>query len=487
MLNDFHGMNVTVMGLGAFDGGVGAITFLAQRGAHVVVTDIKPAEALAESLARIAQVGDVTLHLGAHQDADFTACDLLVVSPGVPRNNPFVLQARDAGIAVTSEMNLFWERNRGRTICVTGTAGKSTTAALIHAMLAVPASHAPAKSQSGPIRPACWLGGNIGRSLLPFVDQIRSDDWVVLELSSFQLEDLESLQPNPHLAVVTNFAPNHLDRHGAIEEYRRAKQNLLRWQTSDRIAIFNQNDADVATWPTAAQRFWFGRDDEGRQGLFAIGFEGYKRRALFRHGQRERVLPLGDWFSLPGIHNFQNVLAATCAATLLDVAVDQVEAGLRSFQGLPHRLKLVAEAAGRRFYDDSKATTPEAALRAVESFHDPIVLLAGGFDKGVDLSDFVAGLMQRNVKAISLMGQTGERLEGLIRAADVQHRVAAQRHQTFDAAFNWAVSRSAPGDVVLLSPGCASYDWFRNYEARGDEFARLARAWSARDIVNGRD
>jgi UDP-N-acetylmuramoylalanine--D-glutamate ligase len=299
-----------------------------------------------------------------------------------------------------------------------------------------------------------------------------------LELSSFQLEDLAVLEPNPDIAVVTNFSPNHLDRHETIDAYRAAKQHILRWQTADRYAVLNQNDAEVQTWPTNARKFWFGRDDEGRQGMFAVGFDTYKRRALFRCGPREQVLPLGRWLELPGVHNFQNALAASCTALLLGAGPKEIETALTKFTGLPHRLQLVAKTADRRFYNDSKATTPEAAVLALESFRSPIVLLAGGYDKGIDLSRLAREIINRHVKAVALLGQTGEKLKWHMHQADAAGTVPVRVHVTLEGAFEWAVAQSAPGDVVLLSPGCASYDWFPNYESRGDEFTRLARSWS---------
>jgi UDP-N-acetylmuramoylalanine--D-glutamate ligase len=497
MIADFNGQRVTVMGLGSFGGGIGAVQFLSAHGAQVTVTDLKPAGELSRSLAEISGCAGVTQHLGEHRDVDFRDADLIVASPAVPRENRYLQIARDAGLPITSEMNLFWERNRGRTIGVTGSSGKSTTTALIYTLLsagplsagtpAVPDPHfestagPPHDSLAAPLAGGggsrVWLGGNIGKSLLPDVEQIQSTDWVVLELSSFQLADLAPLEPNPHVAVVTNFAPNHLDRHGSIDAYRAAKQNLLHWQTADRFAVLNQSDSDVAGWRTHARKVWFGREDEGKQGLFAVGFDTYKRRALFRFGPREQVLPLGRWLSLPGVHNFQNALAATCTALVLGSTPTAIERGLSGFRALPHRLEFVVETAERRFYDDSKATTPEAAILALESFRAPILLLAGGYDKGVDLKSLARAIAERRVKGVALLGQTGEQLKKHLEEAAPHGEVPAKVHVTLEAAFRWAAARSAPGDVVLLSPGCASYDWFPNYEARGDEFQRLARAW----------
>lgn len=495
MAADFRGMRVTVMGLGSFGGGVGAVRFLAAAGAEVTVSDLRPAADLRDSLASIGDCPGVLLHLGEHRDDDFRACDLVVASPAVPADSRYLQIARDAGIPITTEMNLFWERNRGRTICITGSNGKSTTAALVHALLSAAFTHSPNRSEFScpgnvssergtngrephPSPRTCWLGGNIGRSLLPVVDEIAPDDWVVLELSSFQLERLAPLKPNPHVAIVTNLSPNHLDRHRTIDEYRHAKQHIIRWQTPDRIAILNQNDPDVSTWQTAASCYWFGRDDEGRQGVFGIGFDEYKRRALYRNGIREQVLPIGEWLKLPGAHNFQNALAATCAALRLGAPPSDIATGMSGFPGLPHRMELVAETAGRRFYNDSKATTPAAALEALSAFRTPIVLLAGGYDKHLDLAEFARGIVKRGVKGVALLGETATNLGERIGEADPDGQVLLQPQSSLPAAFNWAVAQSAPGDVVLLSPGCASYDWFRNYEERGDEFTRLARAWT---------
>ncbi len=463
MVSDLRGKRITVVGLGTFGGAVGAIRYLAAQGARVTVTDLRSANDLSDSLAAIADLPLAAVHLGGHCEPDFVDTDLLVVSPAVPKDSPFLQRAAAANVPQTSEMNLFWERNRAPAVCVTGSNGKSTTTALTHAIL----------SAASP-RP-CHLGGNIGGSLLPQVESIAVDDWVVLELSSFQLVDLGVLKPNPRVAIVTNFTPNHLDRHRGIDEYRAAKQNLLRWQTPEQIAVLNQDDRDVCHWPTAAQSFWFGERDVGRNGLFGCG--DAHRRAIFRAGRHEQVIPLGAWLPLPGRHNYLNALAAACAALALGAAPAAIQAGLAGFVALPHRLQLAAECAGRRFYNDSKATTVEAACLALAAFDAPLVLLAGGYDKAADLTELARAIATRNVKAVALMGQTADRLAELVQQFDNARRVAVGRFGSFAETFAWAAGQSAAGDVVLLSPGCASYDWFRNYAARGDEFVQLARAW----------
>ncbi|HUG90355.1 MAG TPA: UDP-N-acetylmuramoyl-L-alanine--D-glutamate ligase [Planctomycetaceae bacterium] len=454
----FSGQRVTVMGLGRFGGGVGAVRFLVERGARVTVTDLAREEELADSLAQLDGLPIDRLVLGRHERQDFEQADLVVVNPAVPCDSAFLQAARQAGVPLTSEMNLFWLSNRGRTIGVTGSSGKSTTAALLDAIL-----------QAAGVRSR--LGGNIGTSLLPVVDEIEPDEWVVLELSSFQLDGLDGLAASPEIAVVTNFSPNHLDRHGTLATYRRAKQTILRWQDSEQTAILNCDDPDVSAWAVRGRTIWFGRASQALSLASDGVFLDDESACVRRHGEETR-LPLATWLKLPGRHNQSNAAAAIAAAVTAGVAPHQCEAGLGSFGGLPHRLEFVAERSGRRFYNDSKATTPEAAILALESFDAPIVLLAGGSDKHVDLGAF-AGAIRARVRAVALMGETGATLWELLCGGRPEPPLPARACHTFDEALDWAWRNSTEGDVVLLSPGCASYDWFRDYTARGARFAEF--------------
>lgn len=479
---DFHQQRVTVMGLGTFGGGLGAVRFLAERGARLTVTDLRSEGVLKDSLQQLADLTDIKFVLGRHEPADFTQADLLVVNPAVAPGNEFVALAQRAGVPLTTEMSLFWERQLGRVVAITGSNGKSTTTALTHALLAATGRR-------------CWLGGNIGKSLLSVVDEITPEDWVVLELSSFQLEWLDRIQARPDIAIVTNFSPNHLDWHQTLDNYRHAKQTLLRWQTARGVAVLNADDPDVASWATAAQRVYFGAsvDCESRiidselvltERLSDIGAAFRDARGGHHVAQQGSFsVNLAEHFSVPGIHNRMNAAAAVAAATLAGATREQLIAGLRTFQSLPHRLQLVAERFGRAFYNDSIATTPESAICGLQSFDRPIVLLAGGYDKQVDLTEFARAIAQR-VKAVALMGQTATALGTAINTelAEPSHhsssRQVAMRIATdFDDAFDWATSQANAGDVVLLSPGCASYDWFRNFIDRGDQFTARANVW----------
>ena len=469
---DYRGVRVLVMGLGSFGGGLGAVKFFVSRGAIVTVTDMRPAEKLAESLAELRasrgerDVAAVEFKLGGHADEDFRRAELIVVNPGIRRDHACLEIARAAGVSLTSEMNLFWQWNRAPVVAVTGSNGKSTTTALTHSIL----SHHVQRENSAR---RCWLGGNIGVSLLPLVDEIGPDDVVVLELSSFQLADLERLHVSPAVSVVTNFSPNHLDWHGDVAHYRWSKQTMLRWQAASQVAVLNTDDADVSSWPTNGGRLTFGMTDRGEAGVFAEPGDGECVRVRV-NGGNERV-PLRNWLKLPGRHNLANALAATCAAMRCGADLDAVREGIENYQPLPHRLQFVGEVAGRKFFNDSLATTPESAEVALEAFTSPIVLLAGGYDKQVDLSQ-VATAIARRVKAVALMGQTAARLRELISQSPHKQCEVSGELGSFAEACEWAVAQSAPGDIVLLSPGCASYDWFRNFADRGQQFTEFVRS-----------
>lgn len=467
-LTDVADKRVTVMGLGGFGGGAAVVRFLVERGASVRVSDQRPADQLEATLAQLDDLTEVDWQLGKHDWSDFEDADFVVVNPAVPPRHPIVQQLSNARIPLTSEMNLFWSLNRGRVIAVTGSNGKSTTTALIHSIM-------QASGQR------CWLGGNIGRSLLPHVDEISPADWVVLELSSFQLHMLDRIKARPDIAAVTNFAPNHLDWHGTLEEYRHAKQTILRWQTSDDFCILNGDDSDVVAWPHLSKTtFAFGtipakplpEHDTAQVWLDEFGTARVLRR---NHKPRIIEFPIGDWCTLRGRHNLSNALLGTTAGQLAGATEDAIRSGLEQFEPLPHRLQLVGEFQGRRFYNDSISTTPESTIAALDSFDEPVVILAGGYDKQVDLASMSSRIAER-AKAAALLGQTSQTLKDEIADRNAEIPIAMTRD--FDSAFAWAFKQSSPGDVILLSPGCASYDWFKSFVDRGEKFCKLVEQLS---------
>lgn len=452
---NYRNLNVLVMGLGSFGGGLGVVRFLNDRGARITITDTRPSEKLTESLTELQSIDKLQFKLGAHDEADFRSADLIVVNPAIRRDHPYLQLAREAAVPLTSEINLFWQWNPAPVVAVTGSNGKSTTTAMIHTIL----------QQSGR---RIWLGGNIGISLLPVVGQIQAEDIVVLELSSFQLADLDRLQVSPAVSVVTNFAPNHLDWHDSLEHYRWAKQTMLRWQRPTDAAVLNGDDADVRDWNCQGRRLFFGLTDHGADGVFST----QDGDAIVRTDGKQQTLPIKQWLKLPGRHNLANALAATCAALQVEASDEEIQRGLEQYQPLPHRLQWIADVHGRSFYNDSLATTPESAIVGLEAFERPVILLAGGYDKQVDLSEMAAAISRR-AKAVALLGQTAGTIRELIDRNPVLTCLTSPEFDSFEQAFHWAVAQSDPGDVVLLSPGCASYDWFRNFADRGQQFVEL--------------
>lgn len=427
---DVRNQRVTVAGLGKFGGNLAAARWLVEQGAKVLVTDQSPAEKLSKSVEQLKDL-PITWRLGEHREEDFTSADLIVASPAIPPTNRFLQSARAAGVPVTTEIALFIERCPATIVGVTGTKGKSTTTALLGEMLQR--------------RFTTHVGGNIGKSLLPELLRIGKTDVVVLELSSFMLHYLRDLKWSPHVAVVTMVAADHLDWHGSREAYVADKWAIVEFQRPDDYAVLNESDAtsrELAT-KTKGKVVWFGT--EGRE-----PFE----------------------MMLPGAHNQLNAQAAFAAAGILGVTRDEAAAAARTFRGLDHRLNLVHEANGVRYYDDSIATIPEAAVAALNAFPPRTVLqIVGGSDKGLDFTGMCNALAER-AKAVLCIGLTGDRIATMLEAI---RGAAVYRCGDLATAMKEAKAIAAAGDVVLLSTGCASYDQFSNFQERGDLFAKLAR------------
>jgi len=420
----FDGQRITVMGLGRFGGGVGVARWLARQGALVTVTDLADADTLSEQVTQL-QEFEIEFRLGGHEARDFERADLVIANPAVkkPWEDPFLSLARRSGVKITTEIALLVERlpTRGRIIGITGTAGKSTTASMIHRGLlgGMSGGHA-------------HLGGNIGGTLLD--TEIRAEDWVVLELSSAQLHWLKDWSPG--IAIITNFTPNHLDWHGDVEHYRASKQRVLA----------NQDHLDWA---------WLGPGAEEwplRPGVASV----------------PRLTP-PDGLRCPGRHNAENAaIARSVCAAALGVDSRQSVRAITDFEGLPHRLQLIGEFGGVRWYDDSKCTTPEGCALAVESLQgERIHLIAGGYDKGVSLLPLIASTAY--VHALYTIGETGSSL------ADDSRAECTIACGTLERAILEISNHAKAGDVALLSPGCASWDQFANYIERGRRFAARAR------------
>ena len=454
---DVRGRAVTVMGLGLFGGGVGAARFCARAGARVTVTDLRGVDELAPSLAALADC-DVTLRLGGHDEADFTAVDLVVASPAVPDTSPYLAAARAAGVPVETEITLFLSRCPSRSVvAVTGSNGKTTTTAMVGAILA---------RTDRPVH----VGGNIGVSLLETLDRMGPDDHVVLELSSFQLEYVGRNRHRIPVAALLNLTPNHLDRHGTMDAYGRAKMGLFAGQEAVDTAVLNADDPWVAGRgeDLAARRVWFSLHPELEQG-FVLSREWLVNRT------ESGDLPFLASRDLPlrGRFNRANALAAAACARAAGASFEAVGQGLLHFKAVPHRLELVAEVQDVRFYNDSVSTTPESAQAALGAFDEPRVIIAGGYDKGLPLEDLARDVAAARAETI-LMGPVGDRLGELLAEAGWGDHV--DRAADMADAVKRAFARSSPGGVVLLSPGAASFDMFRNFQERGEAFRAAVRA-----------
>ncbi|NQT51320.1 UDP-N-acetylmuramoyl-L-alanine--D-glutamate ligase, partial [bacterium] len=420
--------------------------------ASVTVTDLKSAETLAASVAQLDGL-PVRLRLGEHVDADFAEADLLIVNPAVPDTSPYLAKARAAGVPLDTEINLFFKLCPATIVGVTGSNGKSTTVSLLHHIL-----------QRGPRQ--AWLGGNIGRSLLEDLDAIGRDHLVVLELSSFQLERLEATGLSPAVSVVLNISDNHLDRHGTLEAYARAKQPIVSNQHEGDVAFLNADCPIVSTWAPHCPGtvLFFSAQRPLERGMWLDG-----ERVLWRRdGDAQPLFARAD-LKLPGPHFLADAMAAAGAAALCGVEPEAVADAVRSFHGLEHRLEFVRELDGVRYYNDSKATTAPAAIAALEAFDSPVVLIAGGSDKKLDYHEFGRTICSR-ARAAVLLGQTGPQVR---QAIEAHGSVPIHMMDDLPGAVLQARRVAQPGDVVVLSPATASYDMFQNFEERGAVFKRL--------------
>jgi UDP-N-acetylmuramoylalanine--D-glutamate ligase len=431
---------VVVVGAGA--SGRAAASLLVTRGARVTLADTAAALDVAPHLA----AEGVSLALGPHDPALFAAADLLVVSPGVPLDQPAIRAARDRGVPVIGELELAFRWLAGRVIAITGTKGKSTTTTLAARMLAEAGVDAPA-------------GGNLGVPLSAQVAGSRPDTWHVVEVSSFQLETTDLF--HPRVAVLLNLTPDHLDRHGTFEAYRDAKARIFRNQSAEDWAIVNADDPDALALARGgrARRLDFALDAPLGDGVTVEGDAIVRRRA----GEALPLMPLRA-VSLPGRHLLGDVLAAAAVGCVVGVPPGAMRRAVEGFHGLPHALERVGVAGGVRFVNDSKATNIAAARRSLESFETGIVAIMGGRFKGGRFED-LRDLVSARVRAIVAIGEA----RPLIHAA-FGDQVEVRDAVSMPDAVGEALALARPSGVVLLAPACASFDMFRDYADRGQQF-----------------
>ena len=491
----FAGHTILIIGLARE--GAAAARWLAERGARVVVSDVRPATEMAAAFAPLASLG-VDIRLGPQTPDLLQDIDAVVASPGVPHDIPLFIAARERGIPITSETRLFAQHCPCPLLGVTGSSGKTTTSTLTANML-----------EASGLR--TWLGGNIGAPLLGLLPEMTPHDRVVMELSSFQLLYWAGQNPfvrapndgerrfslpwldqrglSPHIAAILNLTPNHLDRHPSMAHYAAAKAHILAYQSPQDVVVLSRDDAVTGGWAgESAISIAAGPGQEavtfpllGR--ILTFGLHGrpvedgaWVEEEMVRvrwQGETSTILPRSA-IRLRGEHNLANILAACCLAIAADAHPAAIAETIRSFTGVPHRLEEVRTRAGVLWINDSIATSPERALAALRSFDSPLILLAGGRDKHLPWDDWAAAVQQR-VRYVITFGEAGEMIAAVLAQSDPAHSRLQGIHNARDLpqAVELAATLARPGDVVLLSPGGTSFDAYVDFAGRGEHFRRL--------------
>lgn len=446
---DLANKRVLVVGLGK--SGVASALFLKKHGARVTVSDAKPEDQLRSEIPLLLDHG-ITVETGGHGDRTFRGQDLIVVSPGVPVDAPHLVQARALGEPVIGEIELAAQFLPGPIVAITGSNGKTTTTTLVGEILG--AGGLPTV-----------VGGNIGTPAISLVERATANTWAVLEVSSFQLETVQTFRPR--IAVILNITPDHLDRHRTFEAYAGAKARIFENQQSDDFAVLNEDDPACVNLAKRvnAQLFWFSRQKEVQRGAWLSG-----GRILFRDAARQQEIMLVADIPLKGAHNVENALAGVCVGMLVGSSPERIREAIRNFKAVEHRLEFVARIRNVDYYNDSKATNVDATIKALESFPANIHLILGGKDKGSDYS-VLNDLLRRRVKRVYTIGAAAAKIESQIKeAADIFHA------ETLEKAIRRAAQDAKPNDIVLLAPACASFDQFDSYEHRGKVFKDVVKS-----------
>ncbi len=458
-LSDFRNKKVLIMGLGLHGGGVGAAAFFAKRGSRVMVTDLKTKKELAPSIVALRRFRNITYHLGGHLARDFRTVDYIIKNPGVPEDSQFLKIAKGARVPVLSDVEIFFRVCLAPIIGITGTKGKSTTATLLYRIL----KQDPRKIRvRDPRRFRVWIAGNIRKSVLDILPRIRKGDLIVLELSSFQLDSLKQSRMSPRIAVITNIFPDHLNRYPSFRAYVASKANLFRYQRKSDYLFVNARDALLER---------IAKHAPGR----VIRFNP---PAIFR--RFSRAWPAG----IPHYH-IPNIAAAIAVARRLGVGERMIRSVLRRFRGLPGRMEHIRTVRGVTFINDTTATNPEAAAQAVREAKRMIGkhrlhVIAGGYDKRLPVDKFIQALMPAATSVIFLPGNATEKMKSQILNPKSQRNLKSQIPKIFDAktmaeAVKIAFRNTKHGDVVLLSPGAASFGLFKHEFDRGGKFVRAVR------------
>jgi len=441
------GSRISVLGAGR--SGIAAAKLLLKHGATVFLSDNASTQELEKNCGEINQPG-FDFELGKHSDRILESTDLIVISPGIPLDVPIIIKAAGKKIPVFGELEMTSWLCKNRIIAVTGTNGKSTAVSMIGSVF---------DSAERPAR----VAGNIGVAFADVVDDLAEDETVILEVSSYQLETIDTF--HPWISALLNVKPDHLKRHKTIEEYMRCKLRICENQTAKDLAIINKGDAALAKveLPGEPKKWWI----SNQESVFSGAGVNKETICYYKDGNEYALMPCRE-MPVPGTHNVENALVAVCTARYAGISTKNIANGLRSYKGLEHRLEYTGELSGVRFINDSKATNIDSLLVAIKSFRDRIVLIAGGEDKGTDLSA-ANNMIKDRVKALLLIGESSDRMfhEWKNIIPDIG------KVTDLESAVNAAYGKSEPGDIILLSPACASFDMFKNFEERGNIFKKI--------------
>jgi len=454
---DLNGKRALVVGLGK--SGVASALFMKSHGARVTVSDAKSGDELRNEIPVLLDHG-IIVETGGHGERTFRGQDLIVVSPGVPVDAPLLAQARALGETVIGEIELAAQFLPGPIVAITGSNGKTTTTSLTGEIMA--AAGFPT-----------LVGGNIGTPAISLAERAKPETVIVLEVSSFQLETIQTFHPK--VAVVLNVTPDHLDRHRTFEIYVDAKARLFENQQPGDFTLLNADDPTCVALSkrTRAQVFWFSRQKEVQRGAWVrdgnIVFRGSGRES---ETSQHEILQVSE-IPLKGAHNLENVLAAVCAGVLMGGASEKIRQAVRDFKAVEHRLEFVATIRGVDYYNDSKATNVDATIKALESFPANIHLILGGKDKGSDYT-VLNELLRKRVKRVYTIGAAAAKIESQI-VSSKNGGPELVHAETLENAIRKASAAAQPGDIVLLAPACASFDQFKSYEHRGKVFKEVVQ------------
>lgn len=442
--------NILVIGLAVT--GIPLVKVLCNIGANIIVNDLKKEEDLRESINELSNL-DINYILGKHPESieSLGEVDLVVVSPGVPLDIPFINEVRNKGIEIIGEIELAYRLSKGNIVAITGTNGKTTTTALVGEIF----------KNAGK---TTHIVGNIGLAFISKALETKEDDIIVIEASSFQLESIVKFHPK--VGAILNLTPDHLNRHKTMEKYKEAKFNLFKNQLFEDIAVVNYDDLILRSESEGlvSDKIYFSRKTLLKEGVFVEN----QKIVYIKNEVKKEIIPVNEIY-IPGEHNLENALAATSIAIALNIDIKIIRYTLKTFKGVEHRTESVDIINGVKFINDSKGTNPDASIKAIEAMDRPILLVAGGYDKGSDFSEFINSFNGK-VKHLFVYGETAE---NLLEAASKLNYNSVTKVKNLEDAVKSAYNISQDGDVILLSPACASWDTYENFEMRGKHFKEI--------------